>query len=65
VIFGLTIQPIEASNPGDAKFHVEMDPSFGVEAVFDCTAVEIVDAVPMSAVDLEALPACESGFISL
>jgi hypothetical protein len=51
VIFGLTIQPIEASNSGDAKFHIELDPSFGVDAIFDCAAVEIVDAIPMFEVD--------------
>ena len=44
VIFGLTIQPKESSDGGSAKFHVEFDPSFGVDAMFDCSAIEVVDA---------------------
>jgi hypothetical protein len=53
-ISGLTIQPKETTNPTDSKFHIEVDPSFGVDATFDCASVEILDAVPLSAVDLEA-----------
>ena len=53
-IFGLTIQPKETTNPTDSKFHIEVDPSFGVDATFDCASVEILDAVPLSAVGLEA-----------
>jgi len=53
-IFGLTIQPKKANNPTDPKFHIELDPSFGVDATFDCASVEIVDAIPLSAVDSEA-----------
>lgn len=51
VIFGLTIQPKESHNPTDSKFHVEFDPSFGVDAVFDCSAIEVVDAEPVAIAD--------------
>jgi hypothetical protein len=47
VIFGLTIQPKESSDAGSSKFHVEFDPSFGVDAIFDCSAIEVVDAIAM------------------
>jgi len=50
-IFGLTIQPNDAKNPTDPKFHIELDPSFGVDATFDCAAVEIVDAIAVSELD--------------
>jgi hypothetical protein len=52
VIFGLTIQPKESSEAGSSKFHVEFDPSFGVDAIFDCSAIEVVDAIPMPEIDL-------------
>ena len=48
VIFGLTIQPREDSESGSSKYHVEFDPSFGVDAIFDCSAIEVVDATPMA-----------------
>jgi hypothetical protein len=54
VIFGLTIQPVETANSNDSKFHVEFDPSFGVDAIFDCATVEILDATSMPAVESEA-----------
>jgi Immunity protein 50 len=44
VIFGLTIQPRGDSKSGSPKFRVEFDPSFGVDAIFDCSAIEVVDA---------------------
>ena len=47
-IFGLTIQLKESSDPTDSKFHVEFDPSFGVDAIFDCSVIEVVDATPMA-----------------
>jgi len=52
VIFGLIIQPREDAGSGNPKFHVEFDPSFGVDALFDCSAIEVVDAIPMPEVDL-------------
>jgi hypothetical protein len=52
-IFGLTIQPNGANNPTDPKFHIELDPTFGVDATFDCASVEIVDVIPMAAAALE------------
>jgi Immunity protein 50 len=48
VIFGLTIQPKEDSDSGSSRFHVEFDPSFGFDAIFDCSAIEVVDATPVS-----------------
>jgi hypothetical protein len=48
VIFGLTIQPKENSDSGSSKFHIEFDPSFGVDAIFDCSAIEVVDATAMT-----------------
>ena len=47
-IFGLTIQPNKSSDAGSSKFHVEFDPSFGVDAIFDCSAIEVVDAMAMT-----------------
>ncbi len=52
VIFGLTIHPRGEFGPGSSKFHVDFDPSFGVDAIFDCPAIEILAAIPMSEVDL-------------
>jgi hypothetical protein len=46
VIFGLTIQQLENPGSENSKFHVEFDPSFGVDAIFECTATEVVDATP-------------------
>jgi len=48
VIFGLTIQPKESSDAGSSKFRVDFDPSFGVDAIFDCSAIEVVDATAMT-----------------
>ncbi len=48
VIFGLTIQPKENSDVGSSKFHVEFHPNFGVDAIFDCSAIEVVDAAAMA-----------------
>jgi hypothetical protein len=48
VIFGLTIQPKENSDSGSSKFHIEFDPSFGVDAIFDCSAIEVADATAMT-----------------
>ena len=48
VIFGLTIQLKESNNPTDSKFHVEFDPSFGVDAIFDCSAIEVIDATAVT-----------------
>jgi Immunity protein 50 len=47
VIFGLTIQPKESSEAASSKFHVEFDPSFGVDAIFNCAAIEVVEAAAM------------------
>jgi hypothetical protein len=52
VILGLTIQPKEANCSADSKFHVELDPSFGVGASFDCADMEIVDVNAVSEIDL-------------
>ena len=48
VIFGLTILPKETSGAGSSKFHVEFDPSFGVDIIFECSAIEVVDATAMT-----------------
>jgi Immunity protein 50 len=53
VIFGLTIQSKESSEAGSSKFHVEFDPCFGVDAIFDCSAIEVVDATAMTDTSLE------------
>jgi hypothetical protein len=47
-ISGLTILPKETSDAGSSKYHVEFDPSFGVDAFFDCSAIEVVDATAMT-----------------
>lgn len=47
VIFGLSIDPRKPSHPAGSKFHIEFDPSFGVDATFDCAAIKVVDATPM------------------
>jgi Immunity protein 50 len=44
VIFGLTIQPKESPEAASSEFHVEFDPSFGVDAIFDCSALEVIEA---------------------
>jgi hypothetical protein len=49
VIFGLVIQPKEDSDSASAKFHIEFDPSFGIDAMFDCSTIEVVDVAPMPA----------------
>lgn len=48
VIFGLAIHATANGDSGDVKFHVEFDPSFGIDAVFDCSAIEVVDASPLT-----------------
>ena len=48
VIFGLTIEPIETPNPTNSRFHVEFDPSFGVDAVFNCSSIEVVNVTPVN-----------------
>jgi hypothetical protein len=48
VIFGLEIQPNESADHANSKFHVEFDPSLGVGAIFDCSAIEVVDATPIA-----------------
>ena len=53
VIFGLTIQPKESSGAGSSKFHVEFDPSFGVDAIFDCSAIEVAGAIALPGTSLE------------
>ena len=45
VIFGLTIEPIETVAPANSRFHVEFDPNFGIDAVFNCSSIEVVDVV--------------------
>jgi hypothetical protein len=48
VIFGLEIQPNKSTDHANSKFHVEFDPSFGVDAIFDCSPIEVVDAVSLA-----------------
>jgi hypothetical protein len=47
VIFGLMIQPKESSEAASSEFHVEFDPSFGVDAIFDCSAIEVIEATAL------------------
>jgi hypothetical protein len=45
VIFALNITSL-LTTESDPHFAVEIDPSFGVEAEFTCSAIEVVEAVP-------------------
>jgi hypothetical protein len=46
VIFGLDIGEEQGSQGASPLFTVNFDPSFGIDASFKCSRIEIVDAIP-------------------